>query len=267
MILLVALAWVSIDCRVAIAEHPDEDSTAKKDLHLFLLVGQSNMAGRGKLTPTDKIAHPRVWMLGKDHRWTPAIDPMHFDKPVAGVGLGRTFGICIADADSEIHVGLIPCAVGGSPIDSWEPGGYHHQTKSHPYGDALMRAKIALKSGTLKGILWHQGESDSKPILAEAYELKLHTLIDRFRRDLQATDVPFIAGQMGQFDERPWSDEKKRVDAAHRGLPDRIPFTAFVASDGLAHGGDEVHFSADCYREFGRRFANAYHRLTGRSRP
>jgi pimeloyl-ACP methyl ester carboxylesterase len=232
---------------------------AKENFHLFLLIGQSNMAGRGKIAAEDQTPHPRVLTFTKDDRWAPATDPLHFDKPgVVGVGLGRTFGIQIAEANPEIVVGLIPCAAGGSPISSWAPGGYHAQTKSQPYDDALRRARAALKFGELKGILWHQGESDAQLDLAEVYEEKLHELIARLRSDLGAPNAPFIAGQMGQFPERPWSDAKKQVDAAHRSLPEKVADAAFVSSEGLTHKGDEVHFNAESYRELGRRYAKAF---------
>ena len=240
----------------------DEPLPPKEKFHLFLLVGQSNMAGRGKVAEQDRKPHPRVLMLNKSGEWVPAVDPLHFDKPVAGVGLGKTFGVLVAEANEGVTVGLIPCAAGGSPIKSWEPGGYHSQTKSHPYDDALDRAKVALKSGTLKGILWHQGESDAKPELAAVYEEKLRALVGRFRKELDAPKVPFIAGQMGQFKERPWSDTKKRVDAAHRALPEKVADTAFVNSDGLKHKGDRVHFDAASYRTFGERYAKAYLEMT-----
>ena len=234
-----------------------------KDFHLFLLVGQSNMAGRGKVEPQDQREHPRVLMFTKEGDWKPATDPMHFDKPVAGVGLGRTFGMEIADAQPDVTIGLIPCAAGGSPIDSWQPGGYHGQTKSHPWDDAIQRARASAKHGTLKGILWHQGESDSKDKLADRYEEKLHDLIARFRRELDAPELPFIAGQMGQFAERPWNEDRKKVDQAHRSLPVKVPSTAFVSSDGLDHKGDEVHFDSKSYRELGHRFAEAYQQMAG----
>ncbi|MBC8357284.1 MAG: sialate O-acetylesterase [Planctomycetes bacterium] len=234
----------------------------KENFHLFLLVGQSNMAGRGKVGDEDREPHSRVLTLTKGNEWSPAIDPLHFDKPIAGVGIGRTFGIEIASANPNVTIGLIPCAAGGSPISSWEPGGYHSQTKSHPYDDAIKRAKHALKVGVLKGILWHQGESDSKPGAAEVHEQKLHELIARFRNELKAPAVPFIAGQMGQFEERPWSDAKKLVDAAQQSLPTKVASTAFVNSDRLAHKGDEVHFNTAGYRELGRRYAEAYLKLT-----
>ncbi len=235
----------------------------KENFHLFLLVGQSNMAGRGKVTPQDQQPHPRVLMLNKKQEWVPAVDPLHFDKPgIVGVGIGKTFGAEIASDNPDVTIGLIPCGVGGSPISSWQPGEFYKPTKSHPWDDAMERAKVALKHGTLKGILWHQGESDSKEGLAEIHEEKLHDLIQRLRTELKAPNVPFIAGQMGQFSERPWNDAKKMVDAAHQNLPAKVKNTAFVSSDGLKHKGDNVHFDADSYRELGRRYADAFRKLT-----
>ena len=233
-------------------------AAAPQRMHLYLLVGQSNMAGRGRVGPEDKRPISGVFMLTKDLKWKPAVAPLHFDKPaVVGVGVGRSFAKAMRERDADAVIGLIPAAVGGSPIDSWQPGGYHRQTKSHPFDDALKRAKHALKSGELKGILWHQGESDSKPGLAESYSGKLHELIGRLRTSLGATNAPFIVGQMGKFAERPWNESKRLVDNAHRALPDTVARTAFVSSNGLGHKGDQVHFNAKSYRELGRRFAKA----------
>ena len=228
---------------------------AKSSFHLFLLVGQSNMAGRGELDAAAKEPHPRVLMLDKEGEWRPALDPLHFDKPrIVGVGPGRSFGNALADAKPGIVVGLIPCAVGGSPIASWEPGAFYKATKSHPWDDALRRARKALRDGQLKGILWHQGESDSKPALADVYEQKLHSLIKRFRKELGAEDVPFIAGQLGIFEERPWNASKHRVDQIHRDLPQQVLMTGFVSAENLTHKGDEVHFDTRSARELGRRY-------------
>ncbi len=237
---------------------------AKETFHLFLLVGQSNMAGRGTVTPADTVPNPRVLMLDKSGAWVHAVDPLHFDKPsVVGVGLGRTFAAAIADANPGITIGLIPCAVGGSPIDTWKPGIFYDATKSHPWDDAMQRAKLALQAGKLKGILWHQGESDSSATLAPGYEAKLHDLISRLRSELRAPTAPFIAGQLGKFTESPWDQFKIKVDEVHRTLPLKVSYTAFVGSDGLIHRGDKVHFDSDSYREFGRRYAAAYLQLTG----
>ena len=234
----------------------------KASFHLFLLVGQSNMAGRGVIEPEDKIPHPRVLMLSKEGKWVPALDPMHFDKPAAGVGLGKTFGQLVAEARPEVTIGLIPCAVGGSPIDSWVPGALDEATRTHPWDDMMRRTQVALASGTLKGILWHQGESDAKPELAAAYETKLQALITRFRTDLAAPKLPFLAGQMGRFADVPWTEEKTVVDQAHQALPKKVPHTAFVSAEGLKHKGDQVHFDSASLRELGERYAQVFLNLT-----
>ena len=232
---------------------------ARENFHLFLLVGQSNMAGRGKVTPEDQAIIPNVLMLDRQGQWVPAVDPMHFDKPkMVGVGLGRTFGIEISKNRPSATIGLVPCAVGGSPIKSWEPGAWDAPTKSHPYDDAIKRAHQALQAGTLKGILWHQGESDSGPGKAEIYEQKLRELIARFRKELDADEVPFIIGQLGKFEERPWNEHKQKVDQAQQKIAKSDENVYFVNSDGLAHKGDQVHFNAESYREFGKRFARTY---------
>lgn len=241
----------------------DETNLPDKDnFHLFLLVGQSNMAGRGKVTPDDQVEHSKVLMLNQQGKWVPAVDPLHFDKPkMVGVGLGRTFGLEVSRSNPDITIGLIPCAVGGSPIKSWEPGAWDAPTKSHPYDDAMKRAHEALKSGKLVGILWHQGESDSGPGKADVYEKKLRELIARFRKELNADDIPFIIGQLGQFKDNPWNEYKEKVDQAHQNIAKTDDSVAFISSSGLTHKGDKVHFNAESYREFGKRYAKAFAEL------
>ncbi len=238
-------------------------AAAQDKMDLYLLVGQSNMAGRGIVEEQDKTPHSRVMMLSKDNLWVPAIDPLHFDKAAAGVGIGKTFGQIIAEATPGVTIGLIPCAVGGSPIDSWQPGVFYPATKSHPWDDMAKRAAIALKSGTLKGILWHQGENDSNAKDAPVYAAKLIDLLKRLRTLLNAPNVPFIAGQMGKFADAPWSPEKIIVDKAHQDLASKVPHTAFVSAEGLNHKGDKVHFDSASFRELGKRYAEAYLKMAG----
>ncbi|MEO6078934.1 MAG: sialate O-acetylesterase [Steroidobacteraceae bacterium] len=234
---------------------------AKDKFHLFLLVGQSNMAGRGAVTPDDKIPAPRILMLNKAGEWVPAVDPMHFDKPAAGVGLGRTFAAVVAEASPGVTIGLIPCAVGGSPIDTWKPGMLFEETNSYPWDDTIRRAKVALEAGTLRGILWHQGESDTKPELAQSYGPKMRDVVVRLRAELNAPNVPFVLGQLGKFEGAPWSALQILVDQAHRDLVTAVPLAAFVSAEGLKDKGDKLHFTADSYREFGRRYAEAFLKL------
>jgi hypothetical protein len=231
---------------------------------VVLLVGQSNMAGRGAIAAEDRVPSPHVLMLDKSGAWVPAADPVHFDKPIAGVGPGRAFGIELA-ARTGHEVGLVPAAVGGSSITSWVPAGYDSATRTHPYDDALRRARLAQQRGHLAAILWHQGESDANARLAPDYSKRLHELIARFRSELGAPDVPFVIGQLGQFRRRTPYDST--VDAAHRESARSIPHVAFVSSDGLRHKGDSLHFDAESARELGRRYARAYLELTAAARP
>jgi hypothetical protein len=240
---------------VACNQPPRSTFAPAQSYDIVLLVGQSNMAGRGAVAAEDRTPAPHVFMLDKTGTWVPAVDPMHFDKPIAGVGPGRTFGIELAERTGH-DVGLVPAAVGGSSITSWVPAGFDSATRTRPYDDALRRARLAMQRGRLVAILWHQGESDANARLAPDYSKRLHELIGRFRSELDASDVPFIIGQLGQF--RRWTPYDSTVDAAHREAARTIPHVAFVSSDSLQHKGDSLHFDAQSARALGRRYARAY---------
>ena len=242
----------------------DTKQPRRENFHLFLLAGQSNMAGRGEVAAEDRTPHPRVLMLSRAGTWVPAVEPMHFDKPaIVGVGPGRAFGVAVAEAMPGVTVGLIPAAVGGSPIDAWMPGAYDAATQTHPWDDAMARVARARQTGTLRGVLWHQGESDATSDRASTYPAKLQALVVRFRADLDAPALPFIAGQLGRFPQAPWDTWRVRIDEAHRALPTSVPHTAFVRSDGLHDKGDAVHFDAASARTLGRRYAEAYLAMIG----
>src|SRR5690606_3114223 len=134
-------------------------------------------------------------MLDKSNEWVLAKDPLHFDRPKAvGVGPGMGFAKEMIKGKNNLSIGLIPCALGGSPIKAWKSGGEF--TSVHPYDEAIKRAKIAMKRGVLKGILWHQGESDSNIEDSKVYLANLVALIGHIREDLGVPDLPFIAGQL-----------------------------------------------------------------------
>ena len=251
LILISVLSYVS-------AQEPTVDLPSKKNFHLFLLAGQSNMAGRGEIEEQDRVAHPRVLMLSEDREWIPAVAPIHFDKTVAGVGLGKSFAIALAEANPGITIGLIPAACGGSPIESWEPGGFHKHTQSPPYDDAISRTRSALKAGTLKGILWHQGESDSREDRSKQYEKRLRILVERFRNEFDDPALPIVLGQLGQFPQKPWDEHKQRVNRAHQEVVHYFSQMAFVSSDGLTPMKDNTHFDSKSLRLFGQRYAVAY---------
>src|SRR5882757_7754900 len=96
-----------------------------KKIQVYLLVGQSNMAGRGKPERIDTLTDPQILMFSKDEKWLPAKEPLAFDKPaVAGVGPGLAFGKAILASDKTMTIGLVPAAVGGTAIDLWKPGAF-----------------------------------------------------------------------------------------------------------------------------------------------
>ena len=264
-ITLTACVTVVIFCFVMLSCSSGRHSSGntaihKEDFHLYLLIGQSNMAGRGTIAPEDKQVHPGVFTLTKENTWAPAADPIHFDKDIAGVGPGLTFGKTMADHKPDVRIGLIPCACGGSSISVWKAGAWFEQTRSHPYDDAIERAKIAMKDGVLKGILWHQGEGDSNDESAGLYEQRLDEFIQTLRKELGSPDVPFIAGEMGDFFVGTRVEAKIVNDTLVR-LPQRVGATACVNSDGLTAKEDGVHFNAESARELGRRYAEAMIRL------
>jgi hypothetical protein len=219
------------------------------------------MAGRGVVEDEDRVENPRVLMFDRREKWKPAVDPVHFDKSVAGVGPGRSFGIAVANADTTIRIGLVPTAVGGSPITSWEPHALDPATLTHPWDEAIARAKAAMTDGQLKAILWHQGESDSNAEAAPLYAQRLRALIQRFRSELGSPNLPFIIGQLGRFDGKAWDAPHITVDSVHRAIALEMPNVAFVSSEGLKDKGDNTHFTAAGARELGRRYAEAYLRL------
>lgn len=254
---LTALALVTGHCHGA-AEA--EKLPPKERFQLYLLIGQSNMAGRGKITPESAVSSERVLKFSQENTWVPGVDPLHFDKPaVAGVGPGSSFGRAMADAAPDATIGLIPCAVGGTPLDRWCKGG-------DLYKQALIRTRLAMKDGTLKGIIWHQGESDSgKEATARSYGERLAKMVTDLRADLGAGDVPFVAGKLGDFLKRETKAGQPNfwpvINEQIATLPQRVPKAAVVEATGLKHRGDELHFDTPSQREFGKRYAEAMLRL------
>lgn len=220
---------------------------AKENFHIYLLIGQSNMAGRGKVDPENNKSHPRVLKLDKKGNWVPATDPLHFDKPkIAGVGPGSGFGPVIAEAYPDVTIGLIPAAVGGTPLSRWVKGG-------DLYERAVKLAKKNQKKGVIKGAIWHQGEGDSSnPKLYNTYQERLSGMIVDLRSDLNEPDLPIVVGELGEFFQRPGA---AKVNEALHGVAKTVPNTAVASSKGLKAKSDNVHFNAAAEKEFGQRYA------------
>lgn len=222
---------------------------APAQMKLYLLIGQSNMSGRGKVEPQDQVENPHIFMLTKDLQWVPAKDPLHFDKPgAAGVGLGSQFAREVLKASPNITIGLIPCAVGGTSLDQWKAGGALYNT-------AIARTKEAMKQGQLAGILWHQGESDSgNPANVATYAERLSVMIGQLRKDLAADKVPVVLGELIHGYKTNDSVNVELTTAAKK-----IPLCCLVSSEGL--GNKALHFNAADLRQFGQRYAVEYLKL------
>lgn len=229
-----------------------------QNLDLYLLVGQSNMAGRGTASAEDINAVPGIYVFYRGDKWVHRGEPIHFDKDEAGVGPGFTFAKKILEENAH-PIGLIPCAVGGTPQERWMPGG-------DLYDSAIARARAAMKQGILKGILWHQGEAEcGNEAKARAYAVNLAKIAAGFRKDLNSPNVPFIAAELGHFlytrsgGKSPFA---KVVNEQLASVPKLIPNAAMVTAEGLGHKGDELHFNGAAAKELGARYAGAFKKMS-----
>lgn len=153
----------------------------REQLRVYLLLGQSNMAGRARtILVRDSIS--RCYLLNADDEWEPAKNPLNRyssigdpDGRAGTIGPGYFFAKTLLESDSDILVGLVVNARGGTSITQWQKGGRF-------YDEAIRRALIASRSGVLSGILWHQGEQDASDA---RYLRKLKKLIRDFRSDLR----------------------------------------------------------------------------------
>ena len=228
-----------------------------KDMDLYLLVGQSNMAGRGALTDENRINADRIFKLDAHGKWQPAEEPIHFDRKSAGAGLAASFARAVADKNKDVKIGLIPCAVGGTRIDRWVEGG-------DLWSNAVARTRIALKSGRLKGILWHQGESDATLQRASKWGTKFESVIKSLRREFG--EVPFVAGELGAYLEDYGSAKAdkllwREINSHIHGLEGKLSGYRVVSADGLMPKQDKLHFNTESLRIFGLRYAAAFDSL------
>jgi len=223
-------------------KNPKTYKGPKDKLHIYLLIGQSNMAGRAPFTKKESGAIPRCYLFNGKDKWEPAKNPLNRYSTISGrLGMqkmnpGYSFSKTMLDKKKNISLGLVVNAKGGTKIEQWKKG-----TKF--YEKTLRRVKVAQKSGTLKGILWHQGESNSKN--PKGYLDKLKALIEALRKDLGIADLPFIAGQVNNV---------PAINDQIAKLPKTVGSTGFVSSEGLK-AMDRWHFDAKSMKLLGQRYA------------
>jgi hypothetical protein len=189
---------------------------------------------------------------------------LHNRPPWEYFGLGLPFAIEYRKQHPGAVVGLIPVAIGGSAIDRMNKG-------SAVYADALKKARWAMERGTIKGVLWHQGESDTtKAEDAAAYDGKLRQLIADVRGDLGNAELPFIIGNLAEFygtgPDHNAPDRVRRIEQvreALRSVAKDVPCAGFVESTGLSSIDKHmVHFDRQSYILLGQRYAQVHGKVS-----
>lgn len=230
-----------------------------KNKQIFILAGQSNMAGRGGVhggrwdhnVPRDSRPNPSILRLSANDSWVPAHEPLHSDIDVGktcGVGPGMAFANHILSANTNSVVGLVPCAVGGTKITQWLKGG-------KLYTQLVNRAKVASSGGgVIKAVLWYQGESDTVRIEdAKAYRRHMERLVMDLRSDLNMPSLLVIqvllASGDGKFVEV--------VRAGQRGV--KLGNVKMVDAKGLRLEQDHLHLTTISQVHLGIKLARAFH--------
>jgi hypothetical protein len=226
-----------------------------ENIRSFLMIGQSNMAGRGEFRDVEPIENPDCFML-RMGRWQQMYEPINPDRDIfkikyhSGVSLAASFADELQKLSGD-RIGLIPCADGGTSIDQWMPG-------EVLFDHAVMMTRLAMRSSTFSGFLWHQGEADSYEGKLEVYQEKFITMISAMRRELGAEDLPVIIGELSEDIERLEKPNIIKMNENFHKIASVLPHCAVVSSKGLTLKDDRLHFNAVSLREFGKRYFHAY---------
>lgn len=235
---------------------------------VFLLFGQSNMWGVPHPEQQDLTINPRIEVLTLTscskhgvNQWVPAQPPLHGcvgqpgnDPRGPGLGPGDYFAKTLADAFPKDTILLVPGAVPGVSIDTFQPG-------QPNYIALLARAKMAQQRGPIAGMIFHQGESDNGQ---STWPNRVKAVVDRLRSDLGVGGVPFVAGELPYRPAGCCSGHNTYVNM----LPNLITNAAVAKADGLTllstDGFGNLHFDAASQRTFGRRYGEAMLKLLGK---
>lgn len=220
----------------------------------FLMLGQSNMAGRGFINEVPPIYNERIQML-RNGRWQMMTEPINYDRPVAGVSLVSSFADAWCSENKEDTIGLIPCAEGGSSLDDWA-------IDKVLFRHAISEAKFAMETSELAGILWHQGETDSFNGNYKTYYEKLLVIIETLRKELNAPDIPVIIGGLPDFlGKQGFGKNCTEYDLVNKELEkfaSEQDNCYFVTAKGLTSNPDGIHIDAVSQRKFGLRYFEAF---------
>ncbi|KAK7351617.1 hypothetical protein VNO77_11198 [Canavalia gladiata] len=238
---------------------------AQADRNIFILAGQSNMAGRGGVVndtatgvttwdgvvPAQCRSNPSIEKLNAQLKWVEAREPLHEDmdaKKTNGVGPGMAFANSVLGKHPRFGVvGLVPCAIGGTNISEWERG-------KELYNVMIKRAKASLHNGgTIRALLWYQGESDTVYLHdAQSYQRRLLKFFLDVRNDLQSPLLPIIQVALASGS-GPYIDIVRQAQLGIDLLNLRT-----VDAQGLPLQPDGLHLSTPAQVDLGRKMANAF---------
>lgn len=220
----------------------------------FLMLGQSNMAGRGFIDEVPPIYNERIQML-RNGQWQMMTEPINYDRPVSGVSLAGSFADAWCRENQEDTIGLIPCAEGGSSLDDWA-------IDKVLFKHAISEAKFAMQTSELVGILWHQGESDSFNGNYKVYYEKLLLIIETLRKELNTPDIPLVIGGLPDFLGKKGFGKTCTEYALVNKELEKFAFEQdncyFVTAVGLTSNPDGIHIDAVSQRKFGLRYFEAF---------
>lgn len=229
---------------------PTEQGGKDDGYDIFLLIGQSNMAGRGYLLDGDEHDMDGVWLLNAEGLPEVAINPLNKYSTIRKeigmqqMGPGYSFATTL-HSETGKKILLVVNARGGSALSEWKKG-----AAAGFYEQAIERTRLATRHGKLRGILWHQGESDSAN--PEKYLEDLSAIVSSLRTDLAAPEVPFVAGEIAR-----WHQNAPLFNPEINRIRDVIENSACVLSEGIGQLIDDSdpHFDRNGQLILGRRYA------------
>ncbi len=228
----------------------------KENVWVFILAGQSNMAGRGIVEPEDTITNKRILSINKDGQLVYAKEPLHFDEPSRrGLDCGLSFAKKLIDnIPDSITILLIPTAVGGSSVTQWL--GDSTQRRVKLLTNFYSKVDIAKGYGSIKGILWHQGENDANSRGISKYEMRLSSLFEVFRTFIGNMNLPIMVGELGSYS--PNNENWKLINEKINEVAKKDSTIHVVSTSDLKDNGDKVHFNSEGQRMMGERIAVAF---------
>ena len=256
--------------------------TQDQNFYIFLCFGQSNMEGFPGIEDQDKtngddrfqvFAAVDFPKLGREKgHWYPAVPPLC--RPFSGLSPADYFGrTMVANLPKNIRVGVVVVAVAGCKIELFDKARYQaydstapawmkniiKQYDGDPYQYLIDMAKLAQKDGVIKGILMHQGESNTED---KDWLNKVGGIYDNLIKDLNlnAEKVPLLAGELVNADQHGACANMNKTIAD---LPKTISNSHIISSAGCPSRPDHLHFTAAGYRTLGTRYAETMLSLLG----